>query len=440
MIAELNKHSEIKTILVHVLDRMHRNAREQLNMIYDLKVKGIRILTVNGLDTSNEEHMSQILDEACQAEKYSRRLSQETRKGMLVNAQKGLHNGGIAPYGYKVGSDMKYEVDEKTAPAVRKIFEMYRAGLSYAHIIDWLDKNGYNSVKGEKFAKATLKAMLSNMKYTGTYVWDRTKAKDFRGKRNSHLEKEDYIVIENAFPAIISKELFEKVQERFRKTKSKVGSYNGKNYYPMNGRIFCKKCRQPLSGCVNYSKTTKGGKPRKLYMAKCGCHDKKTVNRQYLDDMIIYALRECIFSSVNTDELIRRLNEYAQAVNSNDEIQLGIHKEELADLKKRQGNLVEVLSKGTCKNSVLRGLEDIEKQIQQTKSKIAELSGKKKEFTAEDLEDIKKAFVPFVRDLRCEENLTMLGDLISRVDIGDEISVMLKENIRVDKDTKKNFN
>ena len=37
MLAELSDHPEVKTILVHVLDRMHRNTREQLNMIYELK-------------------------------------------------------------------------------------------------------------------------------------------------------------------------------------------------------------------------------------------------------------------------------------------------------------------------------------------------------------------------------------------------------------------
>lgn len=55
MMTDLEKHTEVKYILAHNLDRLHRNAREQLNMIYELKVKGIGILTSSGLDTLDEE-------------------------------------------------------------------------------------------------------------------------------------------------------------------------------------------------------------------------------------------------------------------------------------------------------------------------------------------------------------------------------------------------
>ena len=107
MMSDLEKHPEVKDIIVHNLDRLHRNAREQHNMIYELKVKGIGILTTSGLNTLDEDCMSDILDEAADAEKYSRRLSKETMKGLKVNAEKMLHNGGTPPYGYVVGPDKK---------------------------------------------------------------------------------------------------------------------------------------------------------------------------------------------------------------------------------------------------------------------------------------------------------------------------------------------
>ena len=84
MMSDLENHPEVKYILVHNLDRLHRNAREQLNMIYELKARGIGILTASGLDTMNEDCMSEILDEAATAEKYSRRLSKETMKGKAL--------------------------------------------------------------------------------------------------------------------------------------------------------------------------------------------------------------------------------------------------------------------------------------------------------------------------------------------------------------------
>ena len=132
MMKDLEKHTEVKYILVHNLDRLHRNAREQLNMIYELKARGIGILTASGLDTINEDCMSEILDEAASAEKYSRRLSKETMKGLKVNAEKMLHNGGIPPYGYVVGADRKLHIDEMKESAVKKYLKcMFRIDNLY---------------------------------------------------------------------------------------------------------------------------------------------------------------------------------------------------------------------------------------------------------------------------------------------------------------------
>jgi len=301
MMSNLEKHPEIKYILVHSLDRLHRNAREQLNMIYELKAKGIGILTSSGLNTLDEDCMSEILDEAATAEKYSRRLSKETMKGLKVNAENMLHNGGVPPYCYIVGPDKKLHIDPAKEPAVKRIFEMYAAGMSYDKIIKWLDDNGYKTAKGEKFGKTSIKSILENEKYCGNYFWNKRTGKDFRGMRNSHklkTEEECYRVI-GGVPAIVSVELFNKVQDRLRDNKNKIRNHNGKNFYPMNGKVFCSKCGKPLKGKVQYSKTNKNNEPVKQYKFSCDCSKTKTVNEKYIDDMIIYGLRECIFSPIN---------------------------------------------------------------------------------------------------------------------------------------------
>lgn len=201
MLTDLEKNPNVKCIVVHVLDRIHRNAREQLNMIYEFKAKGIKILTTSGIDTMDEECMSEILDEACLAEKYSRRLSKETRKGLMVNAEQAIHNGGRIPYGFRLGTDRHLEIDEAKSAAVRKIFEMYSAGLSYKKIIKWLDDNGYKTMNNSSFKPSTIKSMLENEKYCGTYFWDKSAAKDYRGKRNSYKKKESYIQIKDGWLA-----------------------------------------------------------------------------------------------------------------------------------------------------------------------------------------------------------------------------------------------
>lgn len=440
MLSDLEKNPDVKCIIVHVLDRLHRNVREQLNMIYELKGKGIRILTTTGIDTMDEECMTRILDEACHAENYSRRLSAETRKGLKVNAEQAIHNGGIVPYGFRLGADKHLEIDEVKAPAVRKIFEMYAAGLSYKQIIKWLDDNGFKTVNNTSFKPSTIKSMLENEKYCGIYYWDKSSAKDYRGVRNSYKKKDNYIQIKDGCPAIVGEELFEKVQERLRDNKNKIRHHNGKNYYPMNGKIRCDKCGTKLSGKVQYSRTNKDNKPTKQYKFNCDCYDVKTVNEVYLDDMIVYALRECIFSPINNDELLTRLNEYADQQNKSNQLQIDILQDEKEELIKNQRNLISLVEKNVASGAVLDRLKELEVKISEIDSRIAMLMSAKTVFTTDDLREIKRAFVGYVMEKCNEDTLAVLNDTINQVKVGDTINVGFNSGIRVSRDTKKIFN
>lgn len=440
MMSDLEKHPEVKHIMAHTLDRLHRNAREQLNMIYELKAKGIGILTSTGLDTLDEECMSEILDEAASAEKYSRRLSKETMKGLRVNAEKMIHNGGIPPYGYKVGPDRKLHIDEAKAPAVKRIFEMYAAGMSYNKIIKWLDDNGYQTAKCGSFGMTSIKSILENEKYCGNYFWNKRSGKDFRGMRNSHRLKDAYYHVSGAIPAIVSEELFHKVQNRLRDNKNKIRNHNGKNFYPMNGKVFCKKCGKKLSGKVQYSKTNKNNEPVKQYKFSCDCQAVKTVNEKYLDDMVIYGMRECIFSPVNNKELIQRLNEHSEAQNKEIDLQIKLLEAEKEDVEKRCRNLMDVIESGNSIKSIIDQIQNLEKESEKIDNKILEYEASKKKFTQDDLNFIRNRFTSYVREACNEDTLAFLDDTIDRIEIDDTITVKLKKNIRVDRDTKKIFN
>lgn len=442
MLSDIKNSGSANIILIHHFDRSNRNARDQLNVIYDLALRGIRIISTDGLDSMNPDDMAKILEESVAAEKYSIRLSQETMKGLKINAEQMLHNGGLPPYGYTVGPDKKLHIDEAKEPAVKRIFEMYAAGMSYDKIIDWLDNNGYKTAKGETFGKTSIKSILENEKYCGNYFWNKRSGKDFRGMRNSHKlkdENECYHVV-GGVPAIVSEELFNKVQERLRDNKNKLRNHNGKNFYPMNGKVVCSKCGKPLKGKVQYSKTNKNGEPVKQYKFSCDCFTPKTVNEKYLDDMIIYGLRECIFSLVNNEELLHRLNEYGESQNEAIDLQIRLLTTEKADIEKRCKNLMDVVARGESIPSIITEIGNMDEQIQKIDHRISEYEASRKTFTLDDLRFIRSIFTDYVRE-ECNENtLTFLDDVIDRIEVGDVINVKLKRNIKVDRDTKKIFN
>ena len=439
MLKDIEADPKADIILIHHYDRSNRNAREQLNVIYELALKGIRIISTDGLDSMNADDMAEILEEAVVAEKYSIRLSKETMKGLKINAKNLVHNGGIPPYGYIVGPDRKLNIDKSKEPAVKRIFEMYSTGMSYEKIIEWLDNNGYKTAKGDKFVKTSIKSILENEKYCGNYFWNKRSGKDIRGMRNSHKLKEDYYHVVGGVPAIISKELFNKVQERLRDNKSKIRNHNGKNFYPMNGKIFCSKCSAPLKGKVQYSKTNKNGEPVKQYKFSCDCFTPKTVNEKYLDDMIAFGLRECIFSPANIKELLQRLNEYSESQNEAIDIQITLLNSEKADVEKRRKNLLDVVARGESIPSIITEIGNMDEQIKKIDHRISEYEASKKVFTLDDLRLIKDMFTGYVREECNEDTLTFLNDTIDRIEVGDDVTVKLKKNIKVDRDTKKIF-
>lgn len=395
------------------------------------------VITTDGLNSMDEDCMSEILDEATSAEKYSRRLSKETMKGLRVNAEQMLHNGGLPPYGYTVGSDKKLYIDEAKAPAVRKMFEMYAAGMSYKQIAQWLDDNGFTTVKGGNFKSTSIKTILENEKYCGTYFWNKRASKDFRGMRNSHQQKEDYYQVHGAIEPIVSEELFDKVQERLHDNKNRIRNYNGKNYYPLNGKVFCGKCGKKLSGHVQYSRTSKNNVPVKQY--RFSCPAVKTVNEKYLDDMVINGLRACIFSPENYEELVDKLNAYGKIQERVIDLQIEVLRSDKENAEKRCSNLMDIAENGDGTKSIIDKIKRLDKRIAKIDRRISDYEAAKKVFTAEDIDRIRDRFTEYVMENRNENVLGFLEDTVDRIEVDDTVRVHLKKNICVDRETKKGF-
>ncbi|WP_407377851.1 recombinase family protein, partial [Methanobrevibacter sp.] len=213
MIADI-KHGtvEAKIIIVRAIDRLHRNAKNQLSDMEWFAENGIRLISiVDGIDTNTETSKLLTTIKAAVAEDFSETLSKNTRAGLLECAKQCRHLGGTPPIGYKVNAQGFYEIDELKAPIIREIYKLYLQGMGYSYIIKNLKENGYKTSEGNDFSKASLNAILKNPKYMGTYVYDRSTPKNSEGKRNSYTSKSEYIQIKQGMPAIISAEDFEKV-------------------------------------------------------------------------------------------------------------------------------------------------------------------------------------------------------------------------------------
>ena len=135
-------HHKFDYIVVYKLDRFARNRFDSAVYKAKLKQNGIRVLSaMEGITDTPEGIIMEGVIEAMN-EYYSVELSQKIKRGMRENVIKGKTTGGNIALGYRIGADKRLELDETAAITVRKIFEDYASGSTYAEIIRDLNSQG----------------------------------------------------------------------------------------------------------------------------------------------------------------------------------------------------------------------------------------------------------------------------------------------------------
>lgn len=425
--------NDIDVILVHKLDRLHRDETNMFNDLKRFRESKIKVIAVaDGIDTSDDSAGLATAMLAAIGANFSRNLSRETRKGLTSAAENCLHTGGKPPYGFKLDREtMLLEIDETTAPAVRKMFELYADGFGTSDIIKWLKEHGYKTAKGNDFKANALNEIFHNEKYRGCYTWDKALAKDADGHRNTHGRKDEYIKIEGGCPAIVSEEIFNKVQDRLKENANKANNRTPDRYYPLTGIIFCN-CGSPVCGSISYSKGRRYHKYNCI--KKCG---NKPIRAEYIELFVINAISTCIFSEPNKELLLSGLNNLSNNTKLESDKEYQQLRSKLSGLETSHENLLKALEKGKASNAIMNRLERIEQEKKQTDFKIQNLTRDTHTFTEYDLQLIQNRFNEFLQFRNSINNKYFLRSVIDKIEVGEEqIKISLKGGISINKSTK----
>ncbi len=420
-------------VIVHKLDRFARNRYDSAVSKAKLKSNGVRVVSVlEHFDDSPESIITEGLLEAM-SEYYSANLSREVMKGMKENALSCKHTGGKPPLGYKVGEDMRLEIDEDEAPHVRFIFDSILNGMTYSEIISALNLRGAKTKKGSTFGKNSLYAILTNEKYTGVYIYNRAASKDASGKRNNHKSKntENIIRIEGGVPQIISKEKFNAVQKILAERRSlEHTKSSAKENYLLSGKIFCGICGNTY--CGNRQKNRQGY----LYITyRCNTRSRKggkacpnkEINRDKLEKYVLNLLADVLFDKKRIPAIIEEYNKAAADNLDNSKEERKTLRKSMAKVEKEINNLVSVIAtSGSAALAV--ALEKKEKELNLLQTQLDALTRQSTELNM-DTEQIIRAF-NYSKELLLSGNLPKLKQLINlyveRVDIyPDYVNVTL---------------
>ena len=330
-----------QVILVWKFSRFTRKREHAVAFKSMLRRKGIRVVSIT--EQADDTPTGRLLEAIIESvdEFYSENLAQEVTRGMREAASRGFFLGSRAPFGYKrvkvkdgVKERPTLEVDPATAPVLKEIFQRSLRGNGLKEICRVLNTRGITN-RGKRWYKSSLAYLLSNEAYTGTAVWGRT----IKGKKAS-----DPVRVEGAWPALVSREMFDAVQQGMRERApnvqrpGRVGST-----YLLSGLLKCGVCDRAYIG-----QKAKGGRFAyyicgTLYRDGAGTCEARYLNATRVEDFIVEKIRERILTEETIVDLITLVAEEIDAMAGELAGRVKVVEGELADVRRRLDRLYEAL-------------------------------------------------------------------------------------------------
>ena len=235
---------KIDLIITKSISRFARNTVDTLTTVRKLKEKGIEVFfekeNIRTLDGKGELLIT-IMSSLAQEE--SRSISENCTWGQRKRFADGKVSVPFQRFlGYDRGPDGNLVVNREQAVIVKRIYSLFLQGMTYHGIADTLTKDGIPTPGGKKkWSISTVKSILSNEKYKGDALLQKSYTVDFLTKKKKVNEGEiPQYYVEGNHEAIIQPEVFELVQQELKRRKQGRGPHSGVHLF--SGKIRCGQC------------------------------------------------------------------------------------------------------------------------------------------------------------------------------------------------------
>ena len=429
MIEEGSKpNAPFEVILVWKFSRFTRKREHAVAFKSMLRRKGVRVVSIteHADDSPTGKLMEAIIESV--DEFYSENLAEDVTRGMREAASRGFFLGSKAPFGYrrvKVSDGAKerptLEVDPATAPIVKEIFESSLSGYGLKEICRTLNDRGITN-RGKRWYKGGLHYLLTNEAYTGTAVWGRT----------TKVEKaQDPVRVEGAWPALVSRELFDAVQEAMRdrapkvRRPARVGSR-----FLLSGLLKCGVCGRPYSGQGAKSGQFAYYICGTLFREGAGTCSARYLNAPRVEEFVVEKIRERILTEETIVELVKLVAEEVDAMAGELSSRLEVIDAELGDVQSRLQRLYEALETSEFTLEVLSprifslrhreeqleaAREDAETQLEQRRVELP---------TTEEIKGYVADFREFLQEGTFPERKALIRNFVEGIEVvGDEATL-----------------
>lgn len=341
---------EFQVLLAYKSNRISRNMQSALNYEQRLANAGVRVVYCKESfsDDATGRFMLRMMMNMNQF--YSENMSEDIRRGMVDSASKGKIVGSV-PYGYRKGSDGRFEIDEQAAAVVREIFNRYIQNEPLADIRRDFNERGLLTRQKRPWSKNSFHGILSNEKYTGVYTFGSVR-------------------IDNAIPAIIEKGVYAIAQDKMNGEKIVRKRHRGNEDYILTGKLFCGYCYAPMVGMSGRGKL---GKEHFYYACqtrrtKHTC-DKQNVRKDELEERVVRIVQTSVLDDKTvvwmTDAIMEASRRFKE------QTQLSEYESHLRDVKKQISNLVHAIEMGVAGDEVKERMDELQEEKRQYEGLIA---------------------------------------------------------------------
>lgn len=187
------------------------------------------------------------------AQDESRSISENSTWGIRRRFEQGkLHINHTKFLGYDKDGDGNLMINEKQAKIVRRIYKEFLDGKGANRIAKDLERDGILNWHGKaKWYEGSIRKLLTNEKYKGDALLQKTYTVDFLSKKRSDNNGQvPQYYVEDSHPAIIDKEMWEAVQIEMERRRNFALEYGiqkleyATTTNPFAGRVICGSCGQ----------------------------------------------------------------------------------------------------------------------------------------------------------------------------------------------------
>lgn len=292
---------KIDYIITKSISRVSRDTLEVLKIVRFLRERGINMHFENEkLDSIEVDKEFEITLRGMLAQDESRNISENIQWGIQRKFEKGeIYTKYKNFMGYTC-VDGEIIIVPEQAEVVRKIFDLYLQGLSLGQIKSYLESQGIKTVTGKEiWDTKTIQRMLTNEKYKGDTMLQKTFTEDFMiGKKSKNIEQRNKYYVKDSHVAIVSAEVFDKVQEEMAKrarfvskedgsVENNGSKYNGK--YILGNLLVCGDCG------MSYRRRTERDKivwrcATRIEKGKEACSHAPTLDEGWVKDVLSEAV------------------------------------------------------------------------------------------------------------------------------------------------------